>query len=58
MSKLTVLVAARDEADRIGRTVERLRAAFPDAEVVVAEPGRIERSAGKARRVVDLRTKE
>jgi phenylacetate-CoA ligase len=26
-------------------------------EVVVAEPGKIERSAGKARRVVDLRPK-
>jgi phenylacetate-CoA ligase len=28
------------------------------AEVVVSEPGRIERSAGKARRVVDLRAKD
>jgi hypothetical protein len=39
VSGLTVLVAARDEEDRIGRTVERLRAAFPDAEVVVADDG-------------------
>jgi glucosyl-3-phosphoglycerate synthase len=34
-----VLIAARDEEERIGQTVERLRAAFPDAEVVVADDG-------------------
>ena len=34
-----VLVAARDEEARIGGTVERLREAFPDAEVVVADDG-------------------
>jgi len=34
---VAILVAARDEEDRIGRTVERLRAAFPEAEVVVAD---------------------
>jgi hypothetical protein len=32
-------VAARDEEERIGATVEQLRAAFPDAEVVVADDG-------------------
>ena len=39
MSALTVLVAARDEEARIARTVEALRGAFPDAEVVVADDG-------------------
>jgi hypothetical protein len=34
-----VLVAARDEEARIGGTVNRLREAFPDAEVVVADDG-------------------
>jgi hypothetical protein len=37
--RLTVLVAARDEADRIGETVSGLRQAFPGAEVVVADDG-------------------
>jgi glucosyl-3-phosphoglycerate synthase len=37
--RLTVLVAARDEEEAIGRTVTRLREAFPDAEVVVADDG-------------------
>ena len=36
---LTVLVAARDEAPRIGRTVAALREAFPEAEIVVADDG-------------------
>ena len=39
MSALTVLVAARDEETRIGATVERLLAAFPDGKVVVADDG-------------------
>ncbi len=34
-----VLVAARDEADRIAETVSGLRRAFPAAEVVVADDG-------------------
>jgi glycosyltransferase involved in cell wall biosynthesis len=33
------LVAARDEADRVGATVEALRAALPDVGVVVADDG-------------------
>ena len=37
--RLTVLVAARDEAGSIGRTVTRLREAFPGAQVVVADDG-------------------
>jgi len=36
---LTVLVAARDEEHRIGRTVAALREAFPEADVVVADDG-------------------
>jgi hypothetical protein len=39
VAELKVLVAARDEAERIAATVEMLRAAFPDAEVVVADDG-------------------
>ncbi len=34
-----VLVAARDEAEPIGATVERLREQFPGAEVIVADDG-------------------
>ena len=37
--RLTVLVAARDEVQAIGRTVTGLREVFPDAEVVVADDG-------------------
>ena len=36
---LVVLIAARDEEARIGATVEALRHAFPEAEVVVADDG-------------------
>jgi glycosyl transferase family 2 len=36
---VAILVAARDEEDRIGRTVRRLRAEFPEAEVIVADDG-------------------
>ncbi len=39
MVDLTVLVAARDEEGSIGRTVAALRAAFPDADVLVADDG-------------------
>jgi hypothetical protein len=37
--RLTILVAARDEEERIGRTVTALRDAFPEADVVVADDG-------------------
>jgi hypothetical protein len=47
---VAVLVAARDEEERIGRTVERLRAAFPDAEVIVADDGSRDRTAEVAER--------
>jgi hypothetical protein len=36
---LTILVAARDEEDRIEMTVRALRDAFPDARIVVADDG-------------------
>jgi hypothetical protein len=39
VADLTVLVAARDEEESIGPTVAALRAAFPDAEVVIADDG-------------------
>ena len=37
MRGLAVIVAARDEADRIGATVSALAAAFPGAELIVAD---------------------
>jgi hypothetical protein len=36
---LTILVAARDEEEVIGRTVRALRGEFPEAEVIVADDG-------------------
>ena len=36
---LTILIAARDEAERIGTTIEELRRRFPNAEVIVADDG-------------------
>jgi hypothetical protein len=47
---LTVLVAARDEERRIGPTVEALRRAFPDAEILVADDGSRDATASVARR--------
>jgi Glycosyl transferase family 2 len=47
-SKLTVLVAARDEEERIGTTVARLRDAFPEAELVVADDGSRDGTARRA----------
>jgi glucosyl-3-phosphoglycerate synthase len=49
VSRLTVLVAARDEEERIGRTVARLRAAFTEADVVVADDGSRDDTAAVAR---------
>jgi glycosyl transferase family 2 len=46
---LTVLVAARDEEDRIRDTVVALRDAFPDAEIVVADDGSRDATAARAR---------
>jgi hypothetical protein len=46
--RLTVLLAARDEEQRIGEAVARLREAFPDAEVVVADDGSRDATAERA----------
>ncbi len=58
MSELTVLVAARDEEARVGRTVDHLRELFPHAEVVVADDGSrdatVARAEGAGARVVRL----
>jgi hypothetical protein len=48
VSHLVVLVAARDEEERIAGAVERLREAFPAAEVVVADDGSRDRTAAAA----------
>jgi hypothetical protein len=45
---LTVLVAARDEAGRIGDTVAGLRAALPGVEVIVADDGSRDGTAEEA----------
>ena len=39
MADLAILVAARDEEERVGATIESLRRAFPGAEVIVADDG-------------------
>jgi hypothetical protein len=45
---MTVLVAARDEEERIGQTVAALRESFPDVEIVVADDGSRDRTAALA----------
>jgi Glycosyl transferase family 2 len=45
---LTILVAARDEESAMGTTVETLRRAFADAEVIVADDGSRDRTADVA----------
>jgi hypothetical protein len=47
---LRILVAARDEEARIEQTVEALRAAFPEAEIVIADDGSCDSTAAAARR--------
>jgi hypothetical protein len=47
---LVVLIAARDEQARIGQTVEKLRRAFPEAEIVVADDGSRDSTAAAALR--------
>jgi hypothetical protein len=44
-SPVAILVAARNEEERIGPWVERLRATFPAAEVIVADDGSRDRTA-------------
>jgi len=46
--RLTILVAARDEEERVGATVETLRARFPGADVVVADDGSRDATAARA----------
>ena len=46
--RLTILIAARDEAERIGTTVEELRRRFPGAEVLVADDGSRDATAAVA----------
>lgn len=57
-TRLTVLIAARDEQERIGATVAALREAFPGAEIVVADDGSRDVTAMRAEaagaRVVSL----
>jgi hypothetical protein len=48
VGELTVLVAARDEEESIGRTVAALRGAFSDAEVLVADDGSRDGTAAAA----------
>jgi hypothetical protein len=45
---VAVLVAARDEAGRIGEAVRALREAFPDANVIVADDGSRDSTAREA----------
>ncbi len=45
---MAVLIAARNEEDRISATVERLRAQFPVSEVIVADDGSTDRTAAAA----------
>jgi hypothetical protein len=47
---LTVLVAARDEEERIAGTVAALRRSFPEAEIVVADDGSRDATAPVAER--------
>jgi hypothetical protein len=47
---LVLLIAARDEEARIGQTVEALRRAFPEAEIVVADDGSRDSTPAAARR--------
>ena len=48
MAELTVLIAARNEAERIGETVRALRAELGDAEILVVDGASTDGTAGKA----------
>jgi Glycosyl transferase family 2 len=50
VAELSILVAARDEEERIEATVAALREAFPEAEVIVADDGSRDGTAAAARR--------
>ena len=45
---LTILIAARDEEARIGRTIGELRTLFPGSEVIVADDGSTDATAAAA----------
>jgi len=47
-SGLTVLIAARDEEERVGATIAALREQFPGAAIVVADDGSRDRTAAVA----------
>ncbi len=47
---LTILVAARDEEERIATTVEALRSQFPSSQVIVADDGSRDATAERAER--------
>jgi Glycosyl transferase family 2 len=47
-SDITILVPARNEADRIGETVASLRAEFPGAEILVLDGASEDETAGRA----------
>ena len=48
-SSFAILIAARDEEERIGDVVAGLTRAFPDASIVVADDGSIDGTAERAR---------
>jgi hypothetical protein len=48
-SKATILLAARDEEERIGSTIERLRSQFPGSQIVVGDDGSRDSTAAAAR---------
>jgi hypothetical protein len=50
MAPLTILVAARDEEERIAHTIGRLREQFPGSPVVVADDGSRDRTVAFAHR--------
>jgi Glycosyl transferase family 2 len=50
VNDFTILIAARDEGERIARTVTQLRQQFPRAEVVVADDGSRDATADEAER--------
>jgi Glycosyl transferase family 2 len=50
VAELTILVAARDEEERIGETVRALAEALPDASIVVADDGSRDGTAAAAER--------
>jgi hypothetical protein len=48
LEPLTILIAARDEEERIAATVKALRGQFPDSEVIVADDGSRDATAERA----------